>query len=329
MNHTTTSSPPRLGRQALSTDGVRLYLEKIGRVAMLTPEQELQLGKQVQKMMALKAIAAAMIRESDIQPNPTEWAKQAQLSVIELEKQLTQGEQAQRTMLTANLRLVVSVAKKYQGRNLELLDLIQEGTIGLQRAVEKYDPQRGFRFSTYAHWWIRQGITRAIADKARTIRLPVHTIETLNKIKRSQRQLSQSLGRSPSVTEIGEALNLSVSQVRNYLELGKQTLSLDTKVGEHLDTTLTDFIEAHDCLPEEFANQEALQESVQQLISNLPPLHQKVLTLRFGLADGQECSLAEIGRRLDYSTERIRQIQKEAMQRLQQHRGRVQDYLCT
>lgn len=321
--------PSQAGKTNTLADGMNLYLKAIGRVPLLTPVQEHQLGQQVQAMISLQTIKEAFTQQLGAEPSLQAWAEQAQLDVTELKWQLKQGHEARQKMVSANLRLVVMIAKKYQGRGLELLDLIQEGTLSLQRAVEKYDPKKRFRFSTYAYWWIRQGVTRAIAEQARTVRLPLHLTETLNKIKRAQRKLSQTLGRTPSLSEIGQAIDFSPQKIREYVYYAQQPLSLDFKVGEDQDTTIADFIEAVEPLPEEFAMQQALKQSIQGLIAELPKQQQKVLTLRFGLIDGEIHTLAAISGQMGVSRERVRQIQKEAIKQLQKEKFRIQNYLAS
>ena len=287
-------------------DPVRMYLREIGRVPLLSAEEEVRLAQRMErgKVERLKAV-----------PN---------------RRYMDDGEEAQRRLTEANLRLVVSVAKKYIGRGMSLLDLIQEGNIGLIRAVEKFDYTKGYKFSTYATWWIRQAITRAIADQARTIRIPVHMVETINRLIRISRRLLQDLGREPTSEEIAEQMEISAEKVREIIKVSQEPVSLETPIGEEDDSHLGDFIEDHTALaPADAASHQLLKEQVEDVLDSLTERERKVLQLRFGLDDGRSRTLEEVGKEFHVTRERIRQIEAKALRKLR-HPSRsrkLKDYL--
>jgi len=287
-------------------DPVRMYLKEIGRVPLLSMEQE--------KSLAMRIEAG----ELEISKNGT-----ADSSIV------TSGEEAKRQLTEANLRLVVSIAKKYVGRGMLFLDLIQEGNLGLIRAVEKFDYRKGYKFSTYATWWIRQAITRALADQARTIRIPVHMVETINRLIKISRQLLQELGREPSVEEIAEAMALTPEKVREVMKISQEPISLETPIGEEEDSHLGDFIEDQEAVaPAEAASVMLLKEKMQDVLQNLTERERKVLVLRFGLEDGHQRTLEEVGQEFGVTRERIRQIEAKALRKLRHpSRGKaLKDY---
>ena len=313
---------------AYTADMVRTYLHEIGRVPMLTHEQEIIYGKQVQQMMKLLETREVLAKTKGTPVTDAELAIHLELPEEELKTNLQRGRRAKQRMIEANLRLVVSIAKKYQKRNLEFLDLIQEGSMGLERGVEKYDPMRGYKFSTYAYWWIRQAITRAIAQQSRTIRLPIHITEKLNKIKRVQRELTQELGRSPNVNEIAEMLDMEATEIRDYLSMSRQPISLDMRVGDNQDTELRDLLEDGTASPEDYTTQVLLRQDLHNMLADLTPQQRQVLLLRYGLDDGIERSLAKVGECLNLSRERVRQLERQALDYLRRRKGQVQEYLA-
>ncbi len=285
-------------------DPVRMYLKEIGKVPLLSPEEEIALA---QKMSAGN-LADEQLEEGENIP-PEELARLKALSKA--------GEKAKQKLAEANLRLVVSIAKRYVGRGMLFLDLIQEGNLGLIKAVEKFDYTKGYKFSTYATWWIRQAITRAIADQARTIRIPVHMVETINKVIRVSRQLLQELGHDPSPEEIAEEMNMPVDKVREILKIAQEPVSLETPIGEEEDSHLGDFIPDEAASePSEAASFTLLKEQLVDVLSTLTPREEKVLKLRFGIEDGRTRTLEEVGKEFNVTRERIRQIEAKALRKL-------------
>jgi RNA polymerase nonessential primary-like sigma factor len=312
-----------------TADMVRTYLREIGRVPLLTRDQEIIFGKQVQHMMKLVEAKEALEKKLHREISLEEWASHVNQPEAEVTQLVHQGKRAKQKMIEANLRLVVAIAKKYQKRNMEFLDLIQEGTLGLERGVEKFDPTRGYKFSTYAYWWIRQAITRAIAQQGRTIRLPIHITEKLNKIKKVQRELAQKLGRSPTPAEIGKELELEPAQIREYLNMARQPVSLDVKVGDNQDTELQEMLEDEGPSPEYYTTQEFLRQDLNNMLAELTPQQREVVALRFGLVDGNEMSLAKVGERLNLSRERVRQLEHQALAHLRRRRANVKEYVAS
>jgi RNA polymerase nonessential primary-like sigma factor len=305
-------------------DSVRAYLRDIGRIPLLEHDEEILLGRQVQRMMEIRAC-------EDLLHNPSkeELANSLEMTTKELRKKLRDGEKAKDKMVTANLRLVVSVAKKYTKRNMDLLDIIQEGTIGLVRGVEKFDPGRGYKFSTYAYWWIRQGITRAIAEKSRAIRLPIHVTENLNKLKKAQRELSQINGQLPNVFELSEYLNLKVDEIKDLMCKARQPTSLEIKIGENRDTALIDLLEDKTQLPEMLLEQQFIKDDIRELVGELPEMQAAVISMRYGIGDDilEPMSMTAIGQVLNMSRDRVRTLEHKALKNLREESESVNDYL--
>ena len=292
-------------------DPVRMYLKEIGKVDLLTPDEEVELAKKMQAGMEAKE----KIKELDERQRNGEQIDEKEYQA--LRKAIRGGENAKKRLSEANLRLVVSIAKRYVGRGMLFLDLIQEGNLGLLKAVEKFDCTKGFKFSTYATWWIRQAITRAIADQARTIRIPVHMVETINKVIRVSRQLLQELGHDPQPEEIAEEMNMPVERVREILKIAQEPVSLETPIGEEEDSHLGDFIPDDDALePAEAASFTLLKEQLVEVLKTLTPREEKVLRLRFSIEDGRTRTLEEVGKEFNVTRERIRQIEAKALRKL-------------
>jgi RNA polymerase primary sigma factor len=304
--------------RAPTNDPVRMYLKEIGRVALLTAQEEVELAKRIEA----GELASLKLEDQDSKPDDDEMFK--------LRWTVMDGAKAKRHLVEANLRLVVSIAKRYVGRGMAFLDLIQEGNLGLIRAVEKFDYAKGFKFSTYATWWIRQAITRAIADQARTIRIPVHMVETINKLVRIQRQLLQDLGREPTAEEIAHQMEMTPAKVREIQKISQEPVSLETPIGEEEDSSLGDFIEDSDAVvPLERASFKLLQEQLETVLTTLSDREKDVIRLRFGLVDGQPRTLEEVGKKFGVTRERIRQIESKTLSKLR-HPSRSQklrDYL--
>lgn len=329
ITHKTSTTAKNMGTRPYSSmDTVRTYLHEIGRVPLLSREEEIVYGKQVQQLMALLEGREVYKAELKRLPTDEEWSTHLGLTVHELQTLLKQGKHAKQKMIEANLRLVVAIAKKYQKRNMDFMDLIQEGTLGLERGVEKFDPTKGYKFSTYAYWWIRQAITRAIAQQSRTIRLPIHITEKLNKIKKIQRELTQKLGHAPSQVEIAKELELEPAQIREYLLMSRQPISLDMRVGDNQDTELQELLEDVNSSPDDYIAGKFMREDLSDLLAQLTEQQRQVINLRFGLTDGKELSLAKVGERLSISRERVRQLEAQALNHLRRNNSKFREYLA-
>ncbi len=307
----------------ISDDSVRLYLREIGKIPLLSGEEELALAQEIVANHDELEELTAKLKEEDL--SASERGK--------LESRAVKLSKPKDKMAEANMRLVVSIAKRYSGRGLDFLDLIQEGNTGLLRAVEKFDPDKGFKFSTYATWWIRQAITRAIADQARTIRIPVHMVETINKLLRTQRRMTQELNREPTIEELAKELEMEPEKVEYVIKIKQDITSLDAGVGrdgEDEDSTLGEFIEDEDsATPEESATNQLLKEQVQSVLSTLSDREQKIIKMRFGLEGGKSHTLEEVGQEFAVTRERIRQIEAKALAKLRKHKDskKLHEYL--
>ena len=310
-------------KQKISGDSVRSYLRDIGRIPLLEHEEEILLGRKVQRMMELQE------QQTELGLDIQGLADAHDVPVKQIKRELRDGKKAKEEMVTANLRLVVSVAKKYTKRNMELLDIIQEGTIGLVRGVEKFDPGRGYKFSTYAYWWIRQGITRAIAEKSRAIRLPIHVTENLNKLKKAQRELSQMNGYMPSVFQLSDHLELTVDDIKDLMCKARQPTSLEIKIGENRDTALIDLLEDETQLPEKILERQCIKDDMREMIRDLPEMQAAVISMRYGIGEDilEPMSMTAIGQVLNMSRDRVRTLEHKALRGLKENGNQVSEYL--
>ncbi len=312
-----------MSQAKVSGDSVRSYLRDIGRIPLLSNDEEIMLGRTVQQMMKLIEM------KKELSLDNQQLAESMDVPVLQIKRELRAGTKAKEKMVISNLRLVVSIAKKYTKRNMELLDIIQEGTFGLIRGVEKFDPGRGYKFSTYAYWWIRQGITRAIAEKSRAIRLPIHITENLNKLKRAQRQLSQLNGEMPTVKQLAEELELSQDEIKDLMCKARQPTSLEIKIGENRDTALIDLLEDESQLPDTLLFKSFLKEDISELIQELPLQIQKAITMRYGIGEevSEPMSMTAIGQTLNMSRDRVRNLLEKGVTALRQDSSKIKDYL--
>ena len=310
-------------------DSIRVYLQEIGRIRLLRPDEEIELARKIADLLYLEELAAQFESDNGKLPDTKEWAALVEMPVIRFRRRLMLGRRAKEKMVQSNLRLVVSIAKKYMNRGLSFQDLIQEGSLGLIRAAEKFDHEKGYKFSTYATWWIRQAITRAIADQSRTIRLPVHLYETISRIKKTTKVLSQEFGRKPTEEEIAESMEMTIEKLRFIAKSAQLPISLETPIGKEEDSRLGDFIEADIENPEQDVAKNLLREDLEGVLATLSPRERDVLRLRYGLDDGRMKTLEEIGQIFDVTRERIRQIEAKALRKLRHpnRNGVLKEYI--
>ncbi|GAB4358257.1 MAG: RNA polymerase sigma factor RpoD [Cyanophyceae cyanobacterium] len=297
-------------------DSIRLYLQEIGRIRLLRADEEIELARKIADLLELERVREQMVEDLGREPSDREWAQAVEMGDREFRRRLQLGRRAKDKMVQSNLRLVVSIAKKYMNRGLSFQDLIQEGSLGLIRAAEKFDHEKGYKFSTYATWWIRQAITRAIADQSRTIRLPVHLYETISRIKKTTKLLSQEMGRKPTEEEIATRMEMTIEKLRFIAKSAQLPISLETPIGKEEDSRLGDFIESDGETPEDQVAKNLLREDLESVLDTLSPRERDVLRLRYGLDDGRMKTLEEIGQIFNVTRERIRQIEAKALRKL-------------
>mgnify|MGYP000023237226 CR=1 FL=1 len=320
----------KIGPKGVYTeDSIRVYLQEIGRIRLLRPDEEIELARKIADLLYLEELAAQFESDNGREPDNKEWAALVEMPLIRFRRRLMLGRRAKEKMVQSNLRLVVSIAKKYMNRGLSFQDLIQEGSLGLIRAAEKFDHEKGYKFSTYATWWIRQAITRAIADQSRTIRLPVHLYETISRIKKTTKVLSQEFGRKPTEEEIAESMEMTIEKLRFIAKSAQLPISLETPIGKEEDSRLGDFIEADIENPEQDVAKNLLREDLEGVLATLSPRERDVLRLRYGLDDGRMKTLEEIGQIFDVTRERIRQIEAKALRKLRHpnRNGVLKEYI--